>query len=156
MDYSSLYIRLLEDDDVEVTVAAPCDQHPDVLFHRINDAFVHELAISFNRHELPRLHYLRENSSDLQCKIRVLTIDAFTGGTEGIHDDLFGFLGHHLNPEVYKASLEARPEEFAMLFTHNAMRGIKHLEYKVSLTYFFYRPPCVYFLGSRFWKIIEV
>ncbi|KAH7699168.1 hypothetical protein AAVH_33729, partial [Aphelenchoides avenae] len=118
-------VRLFEDDD-SIIVARPNNRPLEMLFHRFNNAFVFRLAINFRQMDLPLLHYLRANASDLQCRIRALHID---GAEERIDYDLIGFLGLILKPQVYEVSLRGElHEDYATLFTHKALRDdVKHL-----------------------------
>lgn len=76
---------------------------------------------------------MRANASELQCQIRALNTK---DSPAGIDYALVDFLGFHLKPQVYEASIGAAParsNEYAMLFTRNALRGsVKHLVYEVS------------------------
>ncbi|KAH7699674.1 hypothetical protein AAVH_33221, partial [Aphelenchoides avenae] len=72
-------------------------------------------------------NHLRANANDLQCRIQVLRVDS--AAAEGIDYGMVDFVGVHLKPWIYATSV-ADHEDYAMLFTHNALRGsIKHLVY---------------------------
>lgn len=124
-------IGLTDDTEQPLVTLLSDEQGMEMLFIRINNAFIHRLTASFRQENLPLLNYLRGNADKLQCRIRVLHID---GTAERIDDGVVLFLGVHLQPQVYETTVafELR-EDYAMLFAHDALRGnIKHLAYKVS------------------------
>ncbi|KAH7711667.1 hypothetical protein AAVH_21024, partial [Aphelenchoides avenae] len=117
----NVYVQLLEEGE-RVLLG------PEGLFLHANNAFVHRLALSFDRERLLPLYYLHANASELQCHIGALFVEA---SDEEIDFALVDFLGICLKPQVYEASTDGELcEEQAMLFTRNALRQhITHLVY---------------------------
>lgn len=112
-------------------MVAPSEQDLETIFHRVKKAFVHRLWLSFDQEHAPLLQRLRENTDDLQCRIRVLHIG---NAWVAIDYALVDFLGAHLKPLIYETSIEHEfSEDYSLLFRHNALRGnLKHLEFEVS------------------------
>lgn len=106
------------------------EQDREELFHRINNAFVRRLTLSFYRAELLYLDYLRANANNLQCQIRRLHIE---DSGKDIDYALLDFLGVHLKPQIYEATiLFAHREDIIMLFTRTALRDtVRHVVYWV-------------------------
>lgn len=83
-----------------------------MLFHFINNSFVHRLTLSFREKDRHLPYYMRENVDDLQCHIGALHIENSVydrescmavndnGEAEGIDYALADFLGEHLKPTV--------------------------------------------------------
>lgn len=110
------------------------------LFHRVNNAFIHRLELNFSQENLLVLNYLRAKSSDLQCQVKALCVEALR---ERIDYALVDFLGV-LKPQIFEVRIhdmrhtitEAKfdlHEDYATLVAHNALRAnVAHLVYKVS------------------------
>lgn len=78
--YGSVFIRLSGHQRSSVL---PADGL--LLFRRVNNAFIHQLRISFCPENLPVPQYLRANAGKLHCQIGVLIID-------GIEDEVLIYL----------------------------------------------------------------
>lgn len=132
------YVRIQLFNDVDdAMVGASGEEDLQMIFRRVNNAFVHRLALSFRSENLPFLYHLRANSNDLQCRVKALHIENVDNAAE-IDYTLVGFLGVHLKPRVYEMSTWAASvkEAFVTLFANNAFGGnMKHLVYEVSTTY---------------------
>ncbi|KAH7712431.1 hypothetical protein AAVH_20235, partial [Aphelenchoides avenae] len=121
-----VYIRLLEEDDNAEVVVGQTQQYMEIVFRRVNNAFVRRLTLSFDRAHLPPLNHLRANAKKLQCHIRALRIES----TEAAIDyALVDFLGAHLKPQAYEVSKTGElRENHVKLFKHDALRDkVKHL-----------------------------
>lgn len=131
--YSGVYIRLLEEDRHWLDAAAPGEQELELLFHRVNNAFVYRLRLSFCREVLPLPYYLRANADDLQCRLGTLQIAATAVRVDYA---LVDFLGVKLQPrtyDMYTYTGVSCADEYVTLFAHDALRGsVKHLVYSVS------------------------
>lgn len=113
-----------------ITVPAATEQDLEMLFRRVNNAFIHRLTLSFHRMDLALPYYLRTNADELQCHVRILRIE---GVAEAIDAALVDFLGVQMKPKVYETQMWNLHEDYIMLFTHDALRGsIAHLAYEVS------------------------
>lgn len=126
-----VYIRLLEEDDNAEVVVGQTQQYMEIVFRRVNNAFVRRLTLSFDRAHLPPLNHLRANAKKLQCHIRALRIES----TEAAIDyALVDFLGAHLKPQAYEVSKTGElRENHVKLFKHDALRDkVKHLVYEAS------------------------
>ncbi|KAH7716288.1 hypothetical protein AAVH_16287 [Aphelenchoides avenae] len=110
-------------------MSTQCERNFETLFHRVNNAFIHQLTLNFFRECLRLPYYLLANSTELQCKIRTLQVDALDND---IDYALVDFIGVHLKPQVYEAWVDVGTnEEYVMLFARNAVRGnVKYLEYE--------------------------
>lgn len=126
-------IRLMKDQYVHHfdSTLATGEQDPEMLYHRINNAFIERLALSFRQRALCHLKYLRANAEDIQCKIGTLRID---GCAAAVDYALIDFLGGHLKPKIYETWMyDLLRRDYATLFAHNALRGkVTHLVYEVS------------------------
>lgn len=65
----------------------------DMLFNRLNNAFIHRMSLRFCSKILPLLYYLQANASDLQCPIGALHTRP---SGEVIDHALVEFIGVHL------------------------------------------------------------
>lgn len=66
------------------------EENREMLFHRINNAFIHRFMPSFRQDDLPLLYDLRANADDLHCQINALRIKDLE---ETIHYALIDFMG---------------------------------------------------------------
>ncbi|KAH7706805.1 hypothetical protein AAVH_25970 [Aphelenchoides avenae] len=120
-----VFIQLLEETYELIKVAAPGELDLQTLFHRVNNAFVRRLDLSFQREDLLLPFYLRENSSRLQCRIEMLGIAHEEHKPAPIDYALVGFLVRHFEPKTYESMMiGGLREDYATLFAHNTMRGI--------------------------------
>lgn len=117
-------------------VSMPGEWDLEMLFHQINNAFINSLSVSFLPEDRLLPFYLRANADVLHCKVGVLHVN---GLPEGKADDidyaLIDFLGVSLKPQAYETSMTGElREDYAMLFTYDALRGnVKHVAYWVSM-----------------------
>ncbi|KAH7707705.1 hypothetical protein AAVH_25061 [Aphelenchoides avenae] len=129
------YIQLMEDeygeDEEDDWLPAVHEQDIEALFRRVNNAFIHQLTLNFCREDLRLAQYLRENVGNLQCQLRVLRTRSTS---DAIDYDLVDFLGAYFKPPVYATYMHGEVrEEYAMLFTCNALRSsVTHVVYHVS------------------------
>lgn len=87
-------IQLLEDElyaDM-IHVTAPGEQELETIFYRVNNAFVHRLALSFLREDIPVPYYLRANANELQCQIGVLCTEETYEAVDYTLVDFLAFL----------------------------------------------------------------
>lgn len=112
-------------------LAAADEQNREMLFHRINNAFIHRFIPGFRQNDLPFLYYLRANAADLQCQVNALRL---TDLEEKIDYALVGFLSEHLQPQTLETLMYRDPrDDYAKLLTHGTLRGrLVHLVYEVS------------------------
>lgn len=125
----NLYIQLLDG-------GVRASEHDlDTLFHRMNNAFVRRLSLSFHADDAVFLYYLRANADGLQCQVGALRVLVSSAEIDHV---LVEFVGVHLKPRVYEACTRAElPQDYAMLFTRNVLRGnIAHLVYEVRKSAF--------------------
>lgn len=122
----------MEDEYDEVSVVNPGERDLEILFRRVNYAFIRRLSLNFRRGSLVFPYYLAANASALHCQIRALRID---GTLQGIDYALVDSLGVHLKPHTYATRIEGRlREDYVMLFTHNALRStVRHLEFDLNM-----------------------
>lgn len=112
----------------------PAQRNEEMLFRRVNNAYIRRLAFDFHPANLRFLHYLRANAGGLQCQIQTLRI---SGSSADIDYALVDFLGANLKPQVYEGvasrwGYDLR-DDYVMLFTCNALRrNVKRLAYDVS------------------------
>lgn len=129
--HGCVHIGLPRGEWVRLDSAARGEDDVDMLFHRVDNAYVYRWTISFRRVDLWRLYRLREKANDLQCQIEILRILDIT---DAIDYALVDFLGVHLKPRVYNLSTSGQlRQDYATLFKHDSLRGnLKHLHYNVS------------------------
>lgn len=107
------------------------EEEREMLFHRMNKAFIHRFIPGFRQKDLPLLYYLRTNADDLHCQINALRI---TDLEETIDFTLVDFLGEHLRPQTLETLMFREPcGDYAKLFAHGALRcRVVLLVYEVS------------------------
>ncbi|KAH7712426.1 hypothetical protein AAVH_20230 [Aphelenchoides avenae] len=125
-----------DNENYDVVALAAVDDDLTIVLHRLDNAFIHRLMVSFLEENLRFAHYIRANASELQCQIRTLHIDGSQeeqdGRAVGIDYDLLDFLGAHLKPQIYKSSIaDVLREGCVMLLPHDALRSnVTHLVYE--------------------------
>lgn len=124
-------MRLLQDDRYDFNAVAAGEEDLEMFFHRVNNAFVHQMALSLRQEDVHHLCNLRAKESDLQCQIRALCIRCLPAE---IDYGLVDFLGVSLTPQRYGTSMNGElHEDQVMLFAHEALRrSVMHLEYWAS------------------------
>lgn len=129
-----MIIRLTEE-QLLIVRQAQSEQGLEMLVHRVSNAFISHLRMSFRRNDPPLLYRLMANVENLQCQIRCLKVDVDDDEEASIDYALVDFLGVHLRPQVYEVSTWSASceEEYAKLFAHNSLRdSVKHVDYDVS------------------------
>lgn len=129
--YTGAFLQLVEGDD-GINVEATTEADLETFFHRVNNAFIHELEFGgFCQESHRRLCRFLATANSLQCQIGALRIEV---SKEGIDYALIEFLGVHLKPHTYEVSMIGKlREDYVMLFTHEALRGsVRHLVCEVS------------------------
>ncbi|KAH7712433.1 hypothetical protein AAVH_20237, partial [Aphelenchoides avenae] len=132
--FADVYIRLLDGSEA-IMVVAPGEQDGehelDMLFHRVSNAFIYRLSLSFLRVDLPLPYYLRAHANDLHCRVRTLHIK---NAAVAIDYALVDFLGACLKPQVYETSPVGSTsfhKRYAMLFTNDTLRrSVSHVVYE--------------------------
>ncbi|KAH7694712.1 hypothetical protein AAVH_38237, partial [Aphelenchoides avenae] len=126
--YGKVYIQLPGHDMVYVT--APGEQDVEMLFRRMNNAFIERLTLRFCRENIRLPRYLRSNADDFQCRNRTFHV---MDSDEKIDYSLVDWLAVRLKPRICEAFIwsASRVDDYALLFAQSALRGsVTHLEYK--------------------------
>lgn len=126
-----VYVQLLEEDYNATVIVGQDRQYMEMLFHRVNNAFVRRLTLSFDRSHLALPYFLRANANELQCQVGALRVESTPAA---IDYALVDFLGVHLQPQAYEVSrISALREDHVLLFKRDALCDkVKHLVYEVS------------------------
>lgn len=114
------------------------DEHDtEAVFHRLNNAYIERLTLSFRQDDVVLLHYMRASFDLLQCRIHALHIRK---PEATIDYALVDFIGSHLKPTAYEMSVEPDlfppdgqlVEEYTALYRHDAMHSnVSRLLYEV-------------------------
>lgn len=135
--HNGVYVQLLKDDQHQfISASSWSEQSLQKLFHHVNNAFIGRLKLSFRADSIHVDRCLSPNASELQCRIGALHIKETQFGVDY---ESVGVLGVHLQPQVYEVLMNPEMrEEYAMLFTHNALRGtVKHVVYEVGMLFLY-------------------
>lgn len=65
----------METDDAAIRMDVPGERNLEVLFHRVNNAFIRRMTLALSRHDLRLPYYLQANADELQCQVGALHVE---------------------------------------------------------------------------------